>query len=368
MSPAIHEGGPGQTPDTPLEAAAYWFDLFDSDEATEADRAAFALWINADPSHRDAWARVKLAWEGAGAVKADPQVIALRERADAERVRDRRLAWSAGLAGVAASLILAFGVGSLWFGSYPSAPEAGLDVANMASAAEQRFETAIGERSTMTLDDGSIVTLNTATTVTVAYEEAQRFVRLDAGQAIFDVAHDPDRPFTVEAGGQWITALGTAFDVRVDAVDGVQVSMIEGDVEIVPAEPLAGFDPADTEGRDPGADPAPSRPAVRLGAGEQMIAEADSEPEITTANLAQITSWREGRLIFEDEPLLSAVAEVNRYSRVEIVLASPDLNDLRVSGVFDAGRSTGFAEVVASFYGLEMALEGGERTQLVLRR
>ena len=367
MSPAIEDSGPDKTPDTPLEAAAYWLDLFEDGDASEADRAAFALWINADPSHREAWARVKMAWDGAGAVKADPRVIAMRERADAERARDRRLKWTAGLAGVAASLVVALSASWLLFPSEPLAPLDATPAVEMA-AVEQRFETAVGERSTMTLDDGTIVTLNTATALVVAYQDAERLVRLEAGQALFDVAHDPGRPFTVEAGGQRITALGTAFDVRVDARDEVQITLIEGSVEVIAIEaPILADIGSAAPREDPSGMPA-LRPAVRLEPGEQFVAAAEAEPQIAAANLDHVTSWREGRLIFEDEPLISAVAEINRYSRIQIVLASPDLHDLRVSGVFDAGRSTGFAEVVASFYGLDMTIERGDQTQLVLRR
>src|SRR5690606_34195438 len=82
--------------------------------------------------------------------------------------------------------------------------------------ATQAFRTELGQRSTVTLPDGSVVTLNTDTVVRTRADGERRLVYLDKGQAFFEVAKDPRRPFVVTAAGRTVTALGTAFDVRVD--------------------------------------------------------------------------------------------------------------------------------------------------------
>src|SRR5690606_15969424 len=102
------------------------------------------------------------------------------------------------------------------------------------------FRTAVGERSSITLSDGASVVLNTNSRIEVRYTPERRNVRLLAGQAWFQVAKHPERPFVVEAGDRRVTALGTAFDVRMDSRDSVQVTLAEGKVSVEPIlSPLA---------------------------------------------------------------------------------------------------------------------------------
>jgi len=199
----------------------------------------------------------------------------------------------------------------------------------------EAFATAVGEHSTIPLQDGSTVVLDTSSKIQLSFTPVERAVRLIRGQALFEVAKNPSRPFVVYAGDRRIVALGTSFDVRLQDAS-VRVTLVEGRVAV-----------------DRVSAPAFSRP-TELTPGQQLIASPSSPVEVHHADMASVTSWREGRLMFSDEPLAAAVAEVNRYSRTKIVLADPALASLRISGVFRTGQITGFVAALETRFPLQI--------------
>jgi transmembrane sensor len=216
------------------------------------------------------------------------------------------------------------------------------------------FATAVGERSTVTLADGSSVVLNTNTRIETAFDAGVRRIRLRGGQALFEVAPVPARPFVVEAGNRTITALGTAFDVRVDE-GAVQVLVVDGSIAVQEKSTGAG-ELAGAVG------PPDSR--IEMKPGEHLLARTGLPDVVQHADVEQITSWREGRIVFDNDTLASAVAEVNRYSRIQIVLGDPDLAQLRVSGVFAAGGTQSFLETVTRHYSLRITGKSEDRIVL----
>jgi transmembrane sensor len=208
------------------------------------------------------------------------------------------------------------------------------------------YSTAIGERSTIALEDGSTLVLNTATRLRVDFTRSARNVTLLSGQALFEVASDARRPFTVQAGDRRITALGTAFDVRVEA-GVVRVTLLEGRVAV----------------EEPG------RPANReeLTPGQQLLAASRGAATVRHADVERVTSWRDGRLVFENEPLAGVVAEVNRYSNRKVVLSDPALGELRISGTFRIGSPVNFISALRDYFPIE-ASEAGAHGDLVLSR
>ncbi|WP_199200498.1 FecR family protein [Alkalicaulis satelles] len=328
----------GPIPQDALEAAAWWHELLDEADGDIDIAAQFDAWLEASADHDAAWRRVTRAWEGASQAAADPAVLAHRRRALAPRPHYARMAAvAAGLC--LATALAAFAVTGLHMG----APAPG-EAVQTAQAVPGEFVTSLGQRSTVVLDDGSRVELNTASRIIVSMEGVERHVRLAEGQALFDVAADPARPFVVEAGNRRITALGTVFDVRVgDAEPSVQVTMLEGLTRVERARTAPPVDGAGEE------------PSFELSGGEQLIVRPAAAPQRREVDAARVTSWRHGWLVFENEPLSEAVAEMNRYARRNIVLDSPGLADLRVSGVFTAGRSELFIEALQSAYNLRVA-------------
>src|SRR5690606_13157038 len=140
-------------------------------------------------------------------------------------------------------------------------------------------------------------------------------VYLDRGQAFFKVARDRRHPFVVAAAGRTVTALGTAFDLRVDD-GGLKVVLVEGKVRVEAARPAAGA-----------ASPAPAAApmATDMSAGSRLVARDDTEWRLTPTDVGRQTSWLKGQLVFDGAPLGEVVEEMNRYSTRKIAIADPAL-------------------------------------------
>jgi transmembrane sensor len=197
------------------------------------------------------------------------------------------------------------------------------------------YATKTGDRLTVALDDGSQITLNTDTRLDVGFSRKVRTVRLSRGQALFEVAKDPSRPFMVENENHRFVAVGTVFDVHIET-DQVKVTMLEGTVRAESLQP----------GR-----------AVRtiVTAGEQLIANSRAEDRIRRVDSERETSWRRGQVIFDNTPLGEALDELNRYSTRHIELADPKLTDLRLSGTFATGATSAFVEAITAYFPIQVA-------------
>jgi transmembrane sensor len=217
---------------------------------------------------------------------------------------------------------------------------------------DQSFRTAVGQQATVTLPDGSQLTLNTDTVVRTKADEDRRLVYLDRGQAFFKVAKNPRHPFVVQAAGRTVTALGTAFDVRVDHGE-LKVVLVEGRVRVQSAKPSA-VPPAN------GAAPTPAPPPMTtdMAAGSQLVAVTDSDWRLTSTNVERETSWLKGQLVFDDQALGAIVEEMNRYSTRKMVI-DDDLAQRRLSGNFTPGDVHGFSQALRAA-GLADLREGSD--------
>jgi len=181
------------------------------------------------------------------------------------------------------------------------------------------------------------LTLDTATRVEVSFRQFERKIRLVQGQAMFQVAKDPSRPFSVVAGSVDVKALGTQFDVRFEQGQA-NVVLLEGRVLV---EPLS---------RHGLARLMPALAQHRLKEGEQLTADATGAMTVATADVERTRSWQSGRLVFREEPLSEAVAELNRYNQRQLLIDDPALERLPVSGVFSTSHPENFLAAVAAFY------------------
>jgi transmembrane sensor len=202
------------------------------------------------------------------------------------------------------------------------------------------YRTAPGERSRVTLDDGSLVQLGTDSALALAFDARQRRVVLLAGEAYFAVAPmtgSETRPFVVEAAGGTATALGTQFMVDRRG-DGMTVTVAEHTVRVAAAQ--AGN----------------ATRAVVLSPGETVRYDRVAGlGMVAKANIDRATAWRRGRLVFDEVPLSEVVAELNRYRRGPIVLADGDFRDRRVSGVFDTADLDAALRAITREMGLKTA-------------
>lgn len=276
--------------------------------ATTAQRDAREAWLRQDPRHAAAYDGVRQAWDLSAALADDPELQALKAAdlaALPRRTRPPRR-WLA----MAASLALLVGAGVV--GLRLSAPPDPVG-----------YATTLGEKRTEAMADGTRVVLNTDTALEVRFSRSQRAVSLARGEAQFDVAHDPARPFVVSVGSDTVTALGTRFQVRRD-VDATVITLLEGRVEVASGEQRHILQPNERAVLSP-----------RTG-----IAIASIDPRMAEG-------WLEGWLRFRGTPLAEVIAEGNRYSTQKLRLGHPRLAAVPLSGNFHAGDNASIADAAS---------------------
>ena len=303
----VNSTSPHDQDDALIEAATSWFVRITSDGVTDEDRRAFSVWLEKDPAHRLAYSKAESLWDelggipdprpGANASAQQPnsQVVTHEHLPVRSRSQWRQLA-------LAASLVVVTVLG-LW-------SVGGID------GLRADYATTVGETQQVTLADGSIVRLNTDTALAVALSEACRCVELLRGEAFFTVAPDPQRPFRVMAGDGTAQALGTAFNVR-DTGETVTVAVAEGRVRVTKTG-------ATTDG--PG--------SATLTAGSMAQYGKADEIETRKVDIAALTAWRKGRLVFTNRPLRDVVSELDRYRPGVTLFLDTAIADERFSGVF----------------------------------
>jgi len=277
---------PDAKPDsTDLHATAqHWVVLLTSGDVDPADIAAARAWCAESPAHQQAFVEARRLWQLSGHLQAPP-------------VR-RRQAWpSTATAAAAAVLLIALGLGLV-----------------RQQAWDADYRTAHGEQQRIELADGSHILLDSDSAVDVSLHDNRRAITLRKGEALFEVAHDPQRPFQVQAGDLSATALGTVYAVRKQG-DGVQVTVARGRVA-VNAE----------------------RDTLTLGAGEQVDWLAGRFQDKHKIDTGKALAWQHGRLVFEMAPLADVLAELQRYRPGYLLIGDDSLRTLKVSGTFRLDR------------------------------
>jgi transmembrane sensor len=197
----------------------------------------------------------------------------------------------------------------------------------------QRLDTCLGEIRRVPLADGSLVAINTKTALDVTMKAKSRRIVLQEGEAWFQVAKDPKRPFVVAAGPVRVRAVGTAFSVRRDAEAGVDVMVTEGVVE------------AWIEG-----DEVSRR---RVSAGSRIILASAVSPSVaeSPSQIERSLAWRNGEIALDGESLDQAAKLFNRYNSRQIVIDDPALARERFVGLFQTNEPESFAAAVAATLG-----------------
>lgn len=304
--------------DTALREAAEWLARLTSDRAGPQDKDAFQLWHDASDANAEAWRLTNGLWADLGDLAEDPEFRELRDRT---RPAGRSAFRQFGAAfAVAASLVLTIG-GALAIWS-----QGGLGLGEPAApaVAENEYRTAVGEIRRVVLADGSMVTLDTDSTARVRFDGSTRRIQLTRGRAHFEVAHDRAHPFVVEAAGRSVTALGTVFDVRLQP-DRLSVVLTQGSVRVADLERAS------------------RQPAVTLTPGQQLVAPTSGQWRAGPADLARASTWTDGRLTFDGQPLQQVVDEMNRYSARKFRIADARLGATPIGGVFRVGDVQTFA-------------------------
>lgn len=332
------------------QAAVDWFFRREARSLSASEAEAFEAWLAQSPANRDAYLAVEGFWAGAAQAQHLPRFDTKRDQIlkAVDRLRVTRRAGMLGVAMLAAAVV---GGGIYQF----AAPRA---------LVTQAFSTSVGQQATVTLPDGSVMTLNTDTVVRTRADAERRLVYLDKGQAYFRVAKDKRHPFVVTAAGRTVTAVGTAFEMRVDN-GALKVLLVEGKVRVEAAAAAPPPSPRRTDdhpasGPDPAVTPLAAR-STDMEPGSQLIASTDGDWRLTRVNVERETSWLRGKIVFDDEALGDVVAELNRYSRRKMVIDGDGLAQARLSGIYQPGDVKEFADSLR-FTGIATMREtsGGE--------
>lgn len=195
------------------------------------------------------------------------------------------------------------------------------DGSGSASATPELYRTGTAERMTVDLQDGTNLTMNAASEVTLLISDRKRHLTLVRGEIYLDVAHDPVRPFRVEVGSHMATVVGTAFEVR-KRHGSAELTVDEGRVvvsEIRPGAIVA---------------------AREVDAGQTLLLKPGQYPVALSAeDLAKTSSWRDGWLHFQDRRLDAVVRDLEPYLDKNVVFDDVRARDLRVSGSFNVDRA-----------------------------
>jgi len=330
--------GQNRTPPQIIDEAAAWLVDMREPVVTEEQRAAFAEWLRTSPMHVGAYLEIAKLWGDVAHLElpADVDVTSLGAqnvvplRADsAPPVSQRKQAPRPRAGALAASVLIATTLVALlaWW-QLDRVPS---------------FATVAGEQRVMTLEDGSVVRLNSRSEVKVRLTHQLRRIDLLHGQALFEVAKDRARPFVVYSGGVVVRAVGTQFDVY-RKHEGTVVTVVEGRVAL---------DRTDTDD-------------TLVVAGEQVTVHSSGEVERREKpDIAAATSWLRQELVFDGQALSAVVEEFNRYTRIPIVLDDSQLADIRVNGVFHATDAEPLLSFVGRYEGVR--IERG-RSQIRITR
>ncbi len=190
----------------------------------------------------------------------------------------------------------------------------------LRSSQADEFTTRTGEQIEITLSDGSHVWLGPKSRLLVNFDEARRGIQLTTGEAFFSVKKDVRRPFIVGSAGGEIVAVGTAFNVRASD-DQVTVAVAEGVVAVTPRAQSA----------------APAAASVRVASGQQLTFMAEQPIKalaiVESPTPGERGRWRDGVLVYRNEPLHEVVRDVVRYSDIQIEIADATVGKMRYSGV-----------------------------------
>jgi transmembrane sensor len=349
--------GDARVRDLITEEAAEWF-LANRQELDEAKRSQFLSWLKESPVHVEEYLGViQITHDLRHAFnETEFSTDALLERAKAENSAERvvpfqprvtpsqgtRSAFRWGFTAVATALGAAvIAVFYLWPRTMPVVPEP-------EKVSVVTFATRHGELLTQRLDDASIIHLNTDTTVVVRYSRGERRAVLGRGQAIFEVVHDPARPFHVTAGSAEIADVGTTFDVYLRP-DSTLITVLDGRVNVSSL-------PTVTLPQRLGSEHLHGEP-MQVTAGQQVRVVPGQAPTLPTRVDAQRSSaWLQRQMSFKKEPLAEVAAEFNRYSATPIEIVAPSLQRLPISGVFRTDDTESFLAFLRTLDGVRVTV------------
>jgi transmembrane sensor len=307
-------------------AAAAWLARLRADNLSDRERLEFQRWLSCDASHRMAYRRMEALWADLGVYAGTPEIDkalnanGVRQWREVTRIHRGGGRWRARVWATATTLALVVLVGG-WFAWHTQ------------QITTNTYVTAVGEQRTLVLGDGSRVTMDTDTRLSIAFSGKMRRLTLERGRAFFSDTKDVNRPFVVTTKVATVRAVGTQFSVY-EHNGNVTIALIDGSVIVT--------------SRDNGA--APNTQQTTLEAGQRLSMGPAYQRPVLERLSSNATAWLSGKLVFKDVLLPVAVAELNRYSTDKITIGDAATAGLHVSGVFRSDDPHAFVDALRAAY------------------
>lgn len=320
------------------EQACLWVSRLDrglkSDEKVELD-----TWLAESNAHRQALLDAASLWDDMSVLN---ELSGLFPQPTARRTTKKRALPKNAVWGIAATfLVMAIAIGVIvqrtWLNSTPE-----------FAAVSQKVQTGVGEQKNVTLSDGSLLHLNTNSLVTVDFTSSARNIVLLNGEAHFEVAHDKTRPFSVTAGNNTVTAVGTAFNMQYVDDNAFELVVTDGKVLVKDRfkasssnESLFGKRPVTEEG-------------LLMFAGEKatVLGKVEARESMSQDEIDDDLAWQQGMIVFKGEPLESVLLEIGRYTPVRFHISDNSLRKRRVAGYFKVGDIDGLLSALESSFNI----------------
>lgn len=320
--------------------ALAWVARLRSESVDETDFAHFADWLAGSECHQQAWDNAVDIWETLGVIShlpvesllaAEPQ-LEPELNPQSEQGLDKKRSYLANL------------FSGFWKPLTTMAATTAIVVSLIMFMQEDRqhYYSAVGDYQQISLQDGSLIELNTDTEIAVSLGETSRDIELLKGEAFFTVASDKTKPFIVTVGDARVQALGTAFNIYRQSDKQSTVSVIEGVVRVSEA---SGSSTAAPESK-------------MLLANDVVIVNALSGvSDLQIPNIEQVTAWRSGQIMFDSASVAEAVAILNRYLERKILVAENTVSKHRISGIFSSRQQDETLAAVAQAFDLALVLD-----------
>lgn len=329
------------------QTAADWLVQREAGLSPEQE-AALARWLAADAQHAQSYRALEQAWNQLDSLSGSALARELESELDEEFDRELAAApsepwwivrwpwWARGA--FAASLVMLFAYLAWWRPVPANVPYA------------DQVTTTVGEVRSLLTPDGSTIRLNTDSVIEIVFTATERRVRLNRGEAFFQVAKNPARPFVVSSAGVEVRAVGTEFDVRLHSA-ALEVTVAEGRVRV---DRGASGESLLEHAATPAVDGAKANPPL-LAAGERVVipvgatsvlAKTASRTNVAPVEIQRSLAWQDGRLVFESATLADMVAEFNRYNSKQLVIETSELGDRRFGGTFVASDTATFLDLL----------------------
>lgn len=323
------------------DQASEWIARLDRQLSSE-EKLALQAWIAEHPDNQSILLEMAALWDKMDSLQRLASLFP-EHKTNLSPISYRHLASAASI------VLLTLGLWFAWYITTKTPQNASPDFV---------YQTDIGEQSTVTLQDGTQMVLNTNTQVLVNYSQSARLLTLLQGEVYVEVTRDPARPLSVIAGDNYVQAVGTAFNVEINNDQAIELVVIEGKVKV-------GIHQGVTTTRST---PSTARPEQEklLVAGESLLMNDTTEPVKTVSNddIEVKLSWRRGNLIFRGESLEDAVREIERYTSVEFVFMDEDLKKVRVAGLFRAGDVDGLLATLRENFNIVYQYTNDQKVEL----